>query len=853
MVLWKFTTREIRNRPGRAILTLLSIVIGVAAVVAVSISTRATNDAYKQMFEAVTGKAALEVMPDDETSEKPWFADTVVPKLEKVAGVKSAIPLIQRSYQIYFNKKKPVCMLYAIDPKRSETFDNYQLTEGEFFKKESENEVILEAGFARGLGAKVGDEIKVRGVSLVGMKLIGTLKPKNAANWNQGGVVFMPLDTAQSLISAPGYINRVSLILQPNANEDVVRANIQSRLPKGMKVVVPAARSQLAKENPLKMAEIGLWFAFFLSFAVAIFMILNTFIMNVGERRRQLSILRAIGTTRGQIMKMLLTEGLAMGILGTALGIAFGVGGAFLLTNAMTRMFEGTSSSLTIGYWPFVFALLVGPSISLLGVFIPAHLAGRITPLEGMRPIVSEAKSHISYSYLLFSVSVFLLTGAALGACIVGWLPVLCIIPIGVLFTIAFVLLIPIVLRQMSVGTSYLLYPILKTEGVIASRQILRRRVRTTLTIGILYMAVSTAVSMGTSIINNVNDIYGWYQKAMVGDFFIRPVSSSQMSAANSSVLMDESMAKEIRRIQGVTNLDSIRYVSANVSSPIAKTDDDIKNAKIVVRDFTDKGPLPLDITEGKMEEVRRGLTQGDVVLGSVLANRTHTSLGGQINIETPAGMKRFRIAGIANVYLVGGMVVYMEGDRARQLMGVQGADMFVVQTDGKNLPTVEKQLKDFCDNHGIMLQSLADLRIRIDSLINGAVAGLWGLMVLGYIVGVFAMANTLSMNVLEQTRELALLRVVAMTRRQVRKTILAQATIIGVIGLLVGSAGGLVGSWTMNLCSIPLFGKAVSFSIHPWLLLSCFAGGLFVILLSAWIPAERAARLNLLIALQYE
>jgi putative ABC transport system permease protein len=91
------------------------------------------------------------------------------------------------------------------------------------------------------------------------------------------------------------------------------------------------------------------------------------------------------------------------------------------------------------------------------------------------------------------------------------------------------------------------------------------------------------------------------------------------------------------------------------------------------------------------------------------------------------------------------------------------------------------------------------------------------------------------------------------MTRRQVRKTILAQATIIGFIGLLTGTIGGLFGSWTINLCSIPLFGQSVPFAIHPLLLAVCFFSGLILILLAAWIPAERAARLKLLIALQYE
>lgn len=105
-------------------------------------------------------------------------------------------------------------------------------------------------------------------------------------------------------------------------------------LPTGLTVRRPAARTRLARET-LVNAEHGLGFGSALTLVLAAFIILNTFLMNVGERRRQLAILRAIGATRGQIVRMLLYESLAMGIAGTVLGSLVGLGGAHLLLGAL--------------------------------------------------------------------------------------------------------------------------------------------------------------------------------------------------------------------------------------------------------------------------------------------------------------------------------------------------------------------------------------------------------------------------------------------------------------------------------------------------------------------------------------
>jgi len=505
-------------------------------------------------------------------------------------------------------------------------------------------------------------------------------------------------------------------------------------------------------------------------------------------------------------------------------------------------VYSSSIPSLSITPGPFILAAVLGPMISLFGVIVPAYLAGKITPLEGMRPMVTKHDRRIPLSFVISAVAVFITVGSLLAGSIMGFLPLVLLPIFGVMFTAAFVMLVPIVLKSMSKGTANLLYPLLKVEGQLASRQILRRRARATLTIGILYVAVSMAVSLGITLVNNINDVRTWFDKTMNGDFFVRATSLEM--ASGSSVQMPESMGDDIRRIDGVKNVDTYRTISIKAGD---------QSVLLCIRGFTDKDALPLVLKEGTMDDVRRGLSQGEVVIGTVLANRMGKKLGDDIELTTPKGPIKVRIAGIATVYLFGGQVAYMEGRQAKELIGIEGVDTFIVAAEPNKFQSVAAEMKKLCNEQGLILHSFTALRQKLNAKLDGVIGSLWGLMGLGFIMGALGMANTLTMNVLEQTRELALLRVVAMTRRQVRKTILAQAAIIGVIGLLTGTLGGVIGSYTINLSSIPLFGHAADFAIHPSLVISCFGIGMAIILIAAWIPAERAARLNLMIALQYE
>ena len=273
----------------------------------------------------------------------------------------------------------------------------------------------------------------------------------------------------------------------------------------------------------------------------------------------------------------------------------------------------------------------------------------------------------------------------------------------------------------------------------------------------------------------------------------------------------------------------------------------------VIVREFPPAAPLYLNLGNANQEEVRLGLEQGGVVIGTVLAQRTGFGVGDQITLATNEGPRPFRVVGLTNEYFAAGLTVHMRRDYAQRWLGVDGADTYIVMANRDALPEVKARLEKLCEKHDLMLQSIADISRMIDKMAGGIRACLWGILVLGFIVAAFGVVNTLTMNMMEQTREFGLLRAVAMTRRQVRRTILAQAAILAGVGLIPGSASGIFVAYLINLATMTAVGHPVAFGLHPTLVLGSFLAAFAIVLIAALVPAQRAARLNLLTALQYE
>ncbi len=833
---WIVATSEMRRRPGRTLLTLLSVSIGVAAVLAVWLAMDNTRNGWQQLYETVGGRAALEVQA--QTGES--FAPEVLDLLAKTPGIRAAVPAIQRPTVLYAGPKRVRVLALGVDPQKDGLVRDYAFREGGPLT--AEDQVLLEAGFAKSVGVGLGDEVKLltrRGFWQ--FTVVGLLEPNGAAAFNGGSIVFLVLDQAQDLFRAGSDYDTIYLVLAPGITVEEMEKNLAQILPQGLTVRPPASRTEVGRETLLTLEQ-GLALTGNMSLIAAAFIILNGFFMNLTERWRQLATLRAVGGTRRQVLGLVLAEGLILGIAGSFAGALVGFGGAVLLTRGMEGLLEIRLPPIHFRLDYFLSVVGVGTATSLVAVALPAWFASRISPLDGLRGITSREgeRSHpwpTRVGLLLLAGSCALLLPIRW-----GWLSL-----DGTALTLAagatgLVCLIPAATGPLVRCFSPLLRWMIGLEGRLASRQVLRRRMRTSLTACVLFVVLVTSVSVGNAVLDNVDDIRGWYKRTIVADFFVRALMPDM--ATGSAAPLPEELGDRIRGVAGVDRVEMLRFVHAETEeTPII----------VIARSFDPDVPLTLNLVDGDPAQALEGLRRGEAVISTVLALRTGLGIGDELTLTTPKGPRRFKIAATTNEYLIGGLVAYVDFRQAKRLLDVTGVDAFLVRAKPGAQAEVEPVLRKLCDQDGLLFQSFAELTRIVDGMVNGVVGGLWVLMALSFVVAAFGMANTLTMNVLEQTRELGLLRVVAMTRGQVRKFVVAQAVAIAAVGLLPGVFVGALIGYLLNLLTYPLSGHPVEFVLRPQILLGSLAVSFLIVLVAAFFPARRAARLNMVEAIQYE
>ena len=836
MALGQFSIREVVARPLRAVLTVSSIAIGVGAVVAVLLSIETTRQTQRDMLRAVSGKADLEVISDGTNG----FAYSVLADIRKTDGVEVAVPSLQRFAKLFHGEGDARTQVIGIDPRIDQQVRDYDISDGTQLKKLTD--VVLDASFARSLKISLGDEIKI--LAAGGLKkynVVGFATPRASTAISLGGAAYLVLPAAERAFASKSTIDQVQLIVKSGSKVDDVKTALIKVLPDGVTVQTPRTRSQMAEET-MFATENGLRMSIAFAVLICAFIIYNTFQMSVGERRRQIGILRAIGATKRQVGWMILREAIGISVLAAALGCLLGVYGAEVISNAMEKMSQVTLPGAKITWQPFAIAVSIGIVVSIVGAFLPARRASSVHPIEAIRAIETSHNQEVIAATFRACLAALALGIIILTAAIMGYLPLGGDVVALVVLLLAVVLIIPSVLGSISKLLVACMRPFLGVESELARRQLTQHVGRSALTIGVLFIAISTTTGMAGNVLDNVKNVRNWYTRAIIGDFFVRS-TNPDISTGAAAVMPDDIEAK-LQQVSGIESIDAIRYVSARSGE---------NSILVVVRNFVGKPTDFFDLVEGTPEGALEGLREGKVVVGTVLSQRLGLHTGDKIPLETKDGTRELEIAATTNEYFAGGLTLYLHSDTALELLDVSGVDAYVIQADDNRLAEVEKQLQVICQENGIILQSYVQVVDFINNKVNGIIASLWMLLALGCVIAAMGLINTLTMNIIEQTREIGMLRVIAMTRRQVRRMIFAQALILGIIGLVPGALAGIFVSYVISLSAFSILGHNVVFEMRYGLIVGCLVLGMLIVLLASLLPAERAARLKIASALHYE
>jgi putative ABC transport system permease protein len=825
-----------RQRPARTLLSIFSVAIAVAAALGTALAQSSVRLGMVQLSREVTRHPALEIVSHSGGRLPP----DSVPAVGDIPGVRAAIPVVNRATLARVHGKRFRAILVGLPLDNRDAWQALPLTAGVACREPGE--AILSAELAETRGAKVGDRLIVitrrgpRSATIVGLASAATL-----GEFAPAATLVMPLGEVQDFFALGGQVDRIRVLVESADARDRVSTIIAERLPAELMVQVPMAPLEMI-DTTLRSTELALRLAGAMSMAMAAFIILNTLRLNFSERRRDMAVIRVLGATRGQLTALHLCEGLGLGVLGAALGAPLGIWLGRALEQTMARLLEVEIPTPEIPYGVLAATLALGPLVAALAALVPAMQSRKVSAVEAMGEMELRRAERFPRRAVILGAAAWCVAVALMLLVVSGRLAPEAAIPAGLLMLVGFIAVIPAVVVPVVRSADWLLSPWIKIEGRLASEQLLARSTRTALTVGVLVVALSSGLGLGTAITNNVDDVRGWFRRFLAGDVFLTDPGAA-----------DDTVAAQGKRDVGKL-LESDPDVASVVQVRLLPTRVNGMPATGVVRDFQPQIQLPWPIAPSDEHELRGKLSAGEVAIGNIMARQLEVAKGDMLRVEVQGRMQSMRVAALVNDYMLGGRVVYMDQAPAAQWIDLGPAEFFIVNAKPEaSTERLAERLKTLFADDGIDVQSFAELRGQLDGLINGVVGALWGLLAIGFVIGAVAVGNTLMLNVLEQTRELGLLRIIGMTPRQVRKLVFCESLLLGILGTLLGTCGGITTAMVIHYCNEPVLGRAIPFHMPWWLLVVNAGGCLAIALLAAWRPARWAARLNMLSAIAYE
>ncbi|MBP1705422.1 MAG: hypothetical protein H6Q36_1161 [Chloroflexi bacterium] len=834
--------RTLFARRARTILTILGIGLGIGVLVAAVVTNASLDAAAASTVRERLGNADVRISALEERGLSP----ASVAAAAAAPGVAIAAPQLEaRTYPRLSATgggaalPDPVTVI-GVDPVVDPKVHARPLSAGSGLPADRADVALVSEALARDDGLVVGETITLEGAAdakpavLTVTGIVAATGGPDPAGRN----VVVPLATAQALFQpgdAGGRVSRVDVVAADGADPSAVEEALVAALalePYSLTTPAEAEADLVASTSGLRgiiaLVVVVVLFG-------AAFLVFNTLAMSVAERVREVGLLRAAGMTRRQVRLLVLFQAVHLGVGGAIVGLVLGIGLATGVTVLLGGAVPAAAGSPVLPPLEIALALLVGLAVTAAAALEPAFLAASIPPVEALRLQADLAGGRpVRLRWLL---AVLVLVGAVglllipVPATAAGYLAPLAVYGILVVAALA----IPFVLGPLGRLAGLLVAPFLPLEERLTRGALVRDRSRAALTVGALVVAVAMISALGGVAASTRAAADAWLTEVVPGN---------EVLVAVHPVALDDPVLDELRAVDGVARVSPIGRFA------IAAGGYRLDTVAISGADFAADGRLRF--VAGDPATALAALDAGGAaILSRGRADALGLDLGGTLTATAAEGPVDLAVAGIVDRSVPGesGEAVLVGWPDASRL-GALGADLFAVRYAAGAEATARPALDDVAVLYALQPADLGDIRGAVGTSLERMFDLLDMLAVVALLVAALGIANTLTMNVLERVREIGVLRAAGLTRRQVWRMVVVEATILALVGAAVGAVAGVAAAGTMVAAG---GGTAPSFD-PGWLTLGmAVAGSVALATLAAVYPARVAGRIEIVRAVSYE
>jgi putative ABC transport system permease protein len=845
--------RQVRSRRVRSLLTTAGIVLGVAMILGVLLLTVTIHRTFTDLFDSVYGRTDLVVsgIGGDSVRHSTLSKVRRTPGVSEAQGLifnvvtlvdKSGVASTDAGARLNLTGERAAAAGLA----DSRTIAGRQPRHG--------LEVSLQESWADANDIDIGDRVRLATPAGVKrLRVVGLFQFTTGLDFGGQGFGRMPLAPARRAMDKPSVFDEVDLTV--SGGEDTisrVQRELRRHLPAGVKVQTPDSKTADV-EQQLQAFNVILYFFAAMALFVGGFLIFNSFNMTVFQRTREIGMLRTLGAGRWRITGSVLREAAVLGLLGAALGLGLGVALALGLIELMRALDFPVGHLAFSTFAPFA-AVATGLVTAVLGALHPARRAGRTSPIravlgtEGLRARLRPRRAALGVVLIVLGLGGAFWLGAANETTTI-------VAAAGMLGTIAIffgiALVAPFVIRPLVRALSWPLRSVFPVEGRLAADAARSDPGRTAATATALMIGLALVVavnSLGSSFLKSIDDEF---DRDFARDLTVQPQGFAPGQGPQQTIA--KGLRDRLARIPQAAVVTRERFLyTPDLPGPRGSKGDGLLLA------FDPGQYRKVDETEiegAPRSQVFRRLDHGWVTLGKGWADETDLGVGDRITLRGPSGTRRARVAGIVDTVVFGGQTIGMSLKTLRRVYGVTAdSELALKATSASARPVLRHRVERVVrrDYPNLAVLSNDQLKSNVEDQVNQQFAIFYAIVGVAIFASLFGIVNTLTMSVIERTREIGVLRALGASRWQVRRSIADESLVIGLIGAMLGIAVGTgLGYALLQGLSAGIPGV----EYRPPVSTMVFVGGAGVLLglVASILPARRAARLDVIKAISYE